>query len=103
MKTSKCGEIVDFSNEDVLKLIHNELKTIEPNILGLKSKMYAYDYLTKLNEEGSPLELSFRTFVLCAKLYQAAFDLGWDVKTAESMIAEQMKNQYARASKNSKY
>lgn len=94
---------IDLTNEDALKLIHNELKSIEPKILGLRSKMYAYKYLTKLNEDGSPLELSFRTFVLCAKIYQSAFDLGWDIKTAESMIAHQMENQYSRAPKNSKY
>jgi hypothetical protein len=88
---------IKFSNEDVLKIIKDLLPQIEPDILDPKSKIKAYKYLVRLNEEGSDMELSLRTFVLCSKIFKACDgDPDFSNQDAESMIEEQMRLQYAR-------
>lgn len=88
---------IDFTNKEVLSIIKNLLPNIEPDILGMKAKIKAFKYLTELDEKGSSMELSLRTFVLCAKIFSACDDdPDFSNEDAESMIEEQMRLQYAR-------
>ena len=88
---------INFNNGDVLKIIERLLPNIEPDILDAKSKLKSLDYLKELNEKGSKMELSLRTFVLCAKIFKACDgDDTFTDEDAQSMIEEQMKLQYAR-------
>ena len=88
---------INFETKDVLEIVKKLLPNIEPEILDAKSKLNAYNYLLKLNEEGSDMELSLRTFVLCAKIFKACDGVDdFTDEDAESMIKEQMKLQYAR-------
>jgi len=88
---------INFNNADVLDIIKKLLPDIEKGILDPKSKIKAYNYLVKLNEQGSKMELSLRTFVLCAKIFKACDgDNSFTDKDAQSMIEEQMRLQYAR-------
>jgi len=94
---------IDFTNAEVLEIIEKLLPNIEPQILNLKAKYKSLKYLKELDEKGSDMELSLRTFVLCAKIFKACD--GDDTFTdddAKSMIEEQMKLQYMRE-RNSKY
>ena len=94
---------IDFTNEDVLHIIEKLLPDIEPELLDAKSKVKSYDYLCELNEKGSDMELSLRTFVLCAKIFKACDgDSDFTDEDAKSMIEEQMRLQYAR-SRGEKY
>ena len=95
---------IDFTNKEVLSIINKLLPNIEPELLDAKSKIKSYRYLCELDEQGSNMELSLRTFVLCAKIFKACEgDPDFTDDDAKSMIEEQMKLQYARASSNAKY
>ena len=92
---------IHFDSSDMLKIIKDLLPEIEPQLYSAKAKMKAYNYLVELNEEGSKMELSLRTFGICAKLFQTAD--GDDTFTDEdvrSMIKEQMKMQALRGGKS---
>ena len=95
---------INFTNEEALSIVKGLITSIEPDTLDMKSKVKAYNYLVKLNEEGSKMELSLRTFVLCAKIFQACDgDSEFTDADAESMIEEQMRLQYERGTSSSKY
>lgn len=88
---------IDFSNAEVLEIIEKLMPNIEPQILNLKSKYKSLEYLKELDKKGSDMELSLRTFVLCAKIFKACDgDESFSDEDAKSMIEEQMKLQYAR-------
>ena len=88
---------IDFTNNEVLKIIEKLLPNIEPTILDPKSKLKAFEYLQELNEKGSKMELSLRTFVLCGKIFRACDgDTDFTDEDAKSMIEEQMRLQYER-------
>ena len=90
---------IDFSNSEILSIIEKLLPSIEPSILDAKSKLKAFDYLEELNKKGSNMELSLRTFVLCAKIFKACDgDSDFNDEDAKSMIEEQMALQFARGS-----
>ena len=95
---------INFTNEDVLKIIEELLPDIETSILDPQSKLKSFRYLSELNKNGSDMELSLRTFVLCAKIFKACdSDSDFTDDDAKSMIEEQMRLQYSRAGKNAKY
>lgn len=95
---------INFSNADVLGIIKKLLPDIEKGILDPQSKIKAYKYLVELNEQGSKMELSLRTFVLCAKIFKACDgDNSFTDEDAQSMIEEQMRLQYERPNKFRKY
>ena len=92
---------IHFDSSDMLKIIKDLLPEIEPQLYSAQAKMKAYNYLVDLNEEGSKMELSLRTFGICAKLFQTAD--GDDTFTDDdvrSMIKEQMKMQALRGGKS---
>lgn len=94
---------IHFDNKDVLDIVKKLMPSISPDLYSAKSKLKAFNYLIELNEKGSDMELSIRTFALCAKIFEACNDdSDFTDEDAKSMIEEQMKLQYAR-SRGEKY
>ena len=72
---------------------------IEPETLSTKAKMMAYDYLVELSKDNSEnMEISIRTFGICAKIFETSLDPTDDFTYEEAlaMIKEQMRLQAAR-------
>lgn len=86
---------LDFSTKDLLQIIRDIMPNIESNHLSMQSKAKAMNYLEKLVEEGKPIEVSCRSFITCARIYENS-ENDEDLKLAENMIAEQMRNQSLR-------
>ena len=73
------------------------LPDIDPEHLSSKSKIKAYDYLVELSNNDAEMEVSMRTFGICAKIFEtAAGDPDFDEDDVRSMIKEQMKLQAQR-------
>lgn len=89
---------LDFSTKDLLQIIRDIMPNIESNRLSMTSKAKAMNYLEKLVEEGKPIEVSCRSFITCARIYENS-EGDEDLKLAENMIAEQMRNQSLRGGK----
>lgn len=89
---------LDFSTKDLLQIIRDIMPSIESNRLSMTSKAKAMNYLEKLVEEGKPIEVSCRSFITCARIYENEEDDD-DLGLAEKMIAEQMRNQSLRGGK----
>lgn len=91
---------IHFTVEEVLQIIKKLLPNLDPEHLSPKAKMQAYDYLVKLNEHKSKMEISLRTFGICAKIFEACNeDPDFTDEDAESMVTEQMKLQADRGGK----
>ena len=89
-----------FTSKQVLEIIHKLMPTIDPERLTAKAKTKAYDYLMELYENGQQMELSIRTFGLCATMFQANMDdPDFTDEDTKSMIKEQMFNQSLRGGK----
>lgn len=89
---------LDFSTKDLLEIIREIMPNIESNRLSMTSKAKAMNYLEKLVEEGKPIEVSCRSFITCARIYENAED-DEALQLAEKMIAEQMRNSAMRGGK----
>lgn len=89
---------LDFTVEEVLGILRGLMPVIMPGKLEGDAKMKAFEFLESLATEGkSNLEISIRSFITCAKIYQ---DLpAGEEKSAERRIKEQMRNQFARGGK----
>ena len=88
---------IKFSVDDVLNLIGRMLPSLGDDTMSMSAKEKSLAYIKELAEKGENVEISFRTFLICAKLYQAAEkDDDFTDEEVESMIAEQMKLQAAR-------
>lgn len=83
---------IHFSVDDVLKIIKDLLPNISSDKLSMDSKNKAYDYLNELVENKSEMEVSLRTFTICAMLFESMDD----DDLAKAMIKEQMKLQADR-------
>ena len=94
---------IHFSTEDILERIKKLMPAIDPEHLSAKSKIKAFDYLTELSNSDAEMEVSMRTFGICAKIFEtAASDSDFTDDDARSMIKEQMRLQ-ARREKKKKY
>ena len=89
---------LDFSTKDLLEIIREIMPNIESNRLSMTSKAKAMNYLEKLVEEGKPIEVSCRSFITCARIYENAED-DEALQLAEKMIGEQMRNSGMRGGK----
>lgn len=89
---------LDFSTKDLLQIIRDIMPNIESNRLSMTSKAKAMNYLEKLVEEGKPIEVSCRSFITCARIYENSEEDD-DLGLAERMIAEQMRNSAMRGGK----
>jgi hypothetical protein len=88
---------INFTTADILTIIKRLIPKIDPVHLSEKSKEKAFNYLIKLADAGDEMEISIRTFGICAKIFQTAQgDEEFTDEMAESMIGEQMKLQAAR-------
>lgn len=88
---------IDFTTEEVLEIVKNIMPNLDPEHLSLKSKTKAYDYLIELAKNGSDMEISIRTFGICAKIFEACSDdPDFSDDDAKSMIKEQMELQAER-------
>ena len=83
---------IHFTTEDVLKIIKGLLPDLNPGKLSIKNKLKAYDYLLELIKSKMDIEVSIRTFIICAMLFESIDD----EELAKSMIKEQMKLQADR-------
>lgn len=86
---------LDFSVSDLLGIVKDLMPKIEPNHLSMSSKAKAMNFLEKLVEEKQPIEVSIRSFITCARIYENAEDEE-ELKLCEKMIKEQMRNQSLR-------
>lgn len=94
---------IKFSTEELLDIIKKLMPAIDPEHLSSKSKIKAYDYLVELSNSDSEMEVSIRTFGICAKIFETASgDPDFTDEDAKSMIKEQMKLQAQRL-KRKKY
>ena len=96
---------IHFTVDDMLQRIKTVMPSIDTEHLSSKSKIKAYDYLNELADEGAEMEISIRTFCICAKIFETASgDSDFDEDDVKSMIREQMKLQSQRIkSKKGKY
>lgn len=91
---------IHFDVDDVLQIIKKLMPAIDPEHLSSEAKFKAYEYLQELNEKGSNMEISIRTFGICAKIFQTSLDdPDFSEDIARSMIAEQMALQAVRGGK----
>jgi hypothetical protein len=85
---------IDFTTEEVLEIVEKLIPKLDPEHLSLQSKNKAFDYLTKLAKSGTDMEISIRTFGICAKIFEACSDdPDFSDEDAQSMIKEQMELQ----------
>jgi hypothetical protein len=95
---------INFTTEDLLKIVKRIMPAIDPEHLSSRSKIKAYDYLQEMANKKMNMEISIRTFAICAKIFETcADDPDFTEDDVRKMIADQMKNQARRASRNSKY
>jgi len=94
---------IHFTTEDLLNIIKKLMPGIDPEHLSSGAKIKAYDYLVELSNADAEMEISIRTFGICAKIFETASDdPDFSDDEAKAMIKEQMKLQASRA-KRKKY
>ena len=76
-----------FTPEEIISLIEGLAPKIKPDELSNTAKEKALSYLKEMVAKGKPVELSIRSFTLCAGL----FDSDAPEKTVRRQIAEQMR------------
>ena len=84
---------IHFSVDNVLKIIEDLLPKLGDGRISMESKNKAYNYLKQLVDDGIDMEVSIRTFSICAQIFESMSD---DEDLAKSMIKEQMKLQASR-------
>lgn len=83
---------LEFTVEECLELVKSIMPAIMPNKLSIDAKFKALKYLEDLASGKSKMEISIRSFVTVAKVFE---DVDDDVQ-AERMIKEQMRLQSLR-------
>ena len=92
---------IKFTLEDILKIIKGLLPKIDENTVSKAAKLKAYDYIEELaHKKGNDIEISIRTFQICAKLFDAQrLDDELTNEEVEEMIEEQLSLQARRGGK----
>lgn len=91
---------IHFTTEDILKIIKKLMPALDPEHLSSKSKIKAYDYLVEMLESNAKMEVSIRTFTICAKIFESCAKMpDFSDDDCKSMIKEQMKLQAQRGGK----
>lgn len=83
---------LDFTTDEIIGLIRGIAPKIKPNEISAEAKERAIAYLEDLVKKGAPVELSIRTFTLCAGMYMSDAP----EKAIQRRINEQMRLQSAR-------
>lgn len=86
---------LDFTTNEIIQLIRGLAPKIMADVLTPEAKEQALEYLQELADKNAPVELSIRSFTLCAGIFGS--DAPDNVKKRQ--IREQMKNQMARGGK----
>lgn len=104
LKSRVFTQTLDFTTEQLLKIIKEIMPAIEPNRISPKAKIQAYEYLSELAEKGTDMEISIRSFGTCARIFQLGEDPENDlsIDDIKDMIEEQMSNM-ARQRKRKNY
>lgn len=90
---------LNFTTKEVLDLVRGLSPHIAPELLTSESKEKALEYLEKLADSGVNMEISIRSFLLCAKMYMSDAP----INAIERRIKEQMKLKFLRAKPGTKY
>ena len=88
---------IHFSTDDLLNIIKDLMPSLDPQHLKEKSKQKAYDYLVELSKDKEKMEISIRTFIICAKIFESCSGID-DISDddCKAMIKEQMRLQAER-------
>lgn len=86
---------LSFTTDEVLEIIRGIAPKIMPDQLSEESKIRALDYLQELADKKAPVELSIRSFSMCALMYNS----NCPEKQIRRMIAEQMRLQFMKGGK----
>lgn len=91
---------LNFSSQQLLSLIKQIMPAIEEGRLTSTAKIKAFDYLSDLADEGSQMEVSIRSFVTCARLFQSQQENeDFSDDEIKSMIKDQVTNQAIKGGK----
>lgn len=91
---------MDFSTTQLLDLVKKIMPGIGEGTLSSTAKMKAYDCLSELAEDGTNMEVSLRSFITCARLYQMGEDNpDFSDDDIKSMIKDQVEHQAMRGGK----
>lgn len=92
---------LNFSSQQLLSLIKQIMPAIEEGKLNSTAKIKAFDYLSDLADEGSQMEISIRSFVTCARLFQMQQKSNDEFtdEQIKSMIKDQVTNQAIKTGK----
>lgn len=92
---------LNFSSQQLLSLIKQIMPAIEEGKLNSIAKIKAFDYLSDLADEGSQMEISIRSFVTCARLFQMQQKSNDEFtdEQIKSMIKDQVTNQALKTGK----
>ena len=92
---------LNFSPQQLLSLIKQIMPAIEEGRLSSVAKIKAFDYLSDLADEGSKMEVSIRSFVTCARLFQMQQEdsENFTDDQIKSMIKDQVTNQAIKGGK----
>ena len=93
-------QTLDFTSEQILEIIRDLMPSLDPTKLTMESKQKAYDYLMKLAEQKTTMEINIRNFLSCARIYTLCEGEDLSEKDVEAMIKEQMVNQSMRGGKS---
>lgn len=89
-----------FSTNQLLNLIKKIMPELGEGMVSSASKIKAFDYLSELSEKGSQMEVSIRSFMTCAKLYQMGQDNpDFTEEDIRAMIKDQVEHQAMRGGK----
>lgn len=88
---------INFTTDEVLEIIEKLMPELGDGKLSAQSKMKALTYLKELLARNAEMEVSIRTFNICANIFESvAGDPDFNDDDAKSMIKEQMKLQASR-------
>ena len=93
-------QTLDFTSEQILEIIRDLMPNLDPHKLTMEAKQKAYDYLMRLAEEKTTMEINIRNFLSCARIYTLCEGEDLSEKDVEAMIKEQMVNQSMRGGKS---
>ena len=83
---------LNFTTDEVINIIKDLSPHIMPEVLLPESKDEAINYIRQLAESGGPVEISIRTFTMCAKMFQSDAPR----QAIERRIREQLKLKFLR-------
>ena len=88
---------LSFTTKQLLEIIEKIMPSIDNGRVKSMSKVKAYNFLSRVADTKDDIEISIRSFAMCARIFEVCSDDSeLTDEDAESMIMEQMVNQYQR-------